>query len=73
MHEALTLDEALAAYTTGVAFQAFCEHEWGSLEPGMEANFLVLAQDLRQLPVEQISSLLIDATYLRGEAVFVRR
>ncbi len=73
MHEALTLDEALAAYTTGVAFQAFCEDEWGSLAPGMEANFLVLAQDLRQLPVEQISSLLIDATYLRGEAVFVRR
>lgn len=73
LQEALTLDEALAAYSSGVAYQAFCENEWGSLAPGMAANFLLLEQDPRQMPIDQVSRLQIDATYLRGRAVFERR
>ncbi|OIQ75631.1 N-substituted formamide deformylase precursor [mine drainage metagenome] len=73
MHEAITLDEALAAYTSGVAFQAGYENEWGSLADGMSANFLVLAQDPRQTAIDQIANLAIEATYLRGQAIFQRR
>jgi predicted amidohydrolase YtcJ len=73
MHEALTLDEALAAYTSGVAHQSFAENEWGSLEPGMSANFVLVAQNPWTMPIDQISSLRIDGTYLRGEPIFERR
>lgn len=73
MHEAITLNEALAAYTSGVAFQAGCENDWGNLADGMSANFLVLNQDPRELPIEEISHIAIEATYLRGRAIFERR
>ena len=73
MHEALTLDEALAAYTSGVAYQSFAEKEWGSLDPGMSANFVLVAQNPWTLPIDQISNMRIEWTYLRGEPIFERR
>ena len=73
MHEALTLDEALAAYTSGVAYQSFAEKEWGSLDPGMSANFVLVAQNPWTLPIDRLSSLRIEGTYLRGEPIFERR
>jgi predicted amidohydrolase YtcJ len=73
MHEALTLDEALAAYTSGVAHQAFAEDQWGSIQPGMDANFVLLAEDPRGMPIDQVSGLRVDATYLRGRPIFKRR
>jgi len=73
MHEALTLDQALAAYTSGVAHQSFAEDEWGGLETGMSANFVLVAQNPRTMPIDQISSLRIEGTYLRGEPIFERR
>jgi predicted amidohydrolase YtcJ len=71
-HEALTLDEAFAAYTSGVAHQAFAENEWGSLRPGMDANFILLPEDPRRMPLDLVSALLVNATYLRGRAIFTR-
>lgn len=73
MQEALTIDEALAAYTSGVAHQAFAESEWGRLEPAMAANFVLIARNPWTMPIDQISSLRIDGTYLRGQAIFERR
>lgn len=73
MHEAVTLDEALAAYTSGVAYQAFQETEWGGLDEGLAANFLIVEKDPRQIPIDQVATVQIEATYLRGEPVFERR
>lgn len=73
MHEALNLDQAIKAYTSGVAYQGFAEHRWGDLKQGMDANFLVLDQDPRQLPIDQVAELQIQATYLRGQPIFQRR
>jgi predicted amidohydrolase YtcJ len=73
IHEALTLDESLAAYTSGVAYQASEENEWGALDTGMSANFITLAEDPRQMPIDQVSKLQVKATYLRGRAIFERR
>jgi len=70
MHEALTIDEALAAYTSGVAYQAFAENEWGALTTGMQANFLLLTSDPRELPIHEVAQQKVLATYLRGEPIF---
>jgi predicted amidohydrolase YtcJ len=71
-HEALTLDEALSAYTSGVAYQAFAEEEWGSLRPGLDANFVLLANDPRQVPIDEVAALQVDATFVRGRAIYRR-
>jgi len=42
----LTMDQAIAAYTTGAAFAEFEEKEKGKLVPGMLADFVVLDQDV---------------------------
>jgi len=73
LDEALTIEEALAAYSSGVAYQAFAEQEWGSLRTGMSANFIVLQNDPRRMNIEQVSELQLDATYLRGRTIFERR
>ncbi len=70
MHEALTIDEALAAYTSGVAYQAFAENEWGVLARGRQANFVLLASDPRKLPIHEVAQQKVIATYLRGEPIF---
>ena len=43
--ERVTADQALAAYSAGVAYQAFEEHHWGVLRPGMRADLVHLAAD----------------------------
>ena len=42
----LTMDQAIAAYTTGSAFAEFEEKEKGKLAPGMLADFVVLDHDV---------------------------
>jgi predicted amidohydrolase YtcJ len=42
----LTMDQAIAAYTTGSAFAEFEEKEKGKLVPGMLADFVVLDRDV---------------------------
>ena len=42
----LTMDQAIAAYTSGSAFAEFEEKEKGKLVPGMLADFVVLDRDV---------------------------
>jgi predicted amidohydrolase YtcJ len=44
-HERLTPEQALAAYTTGSAYQAFDDHRSGVIRPGMRADLVWLAAD----------------------------
>ena len=43
--EALTLEEAIIAYTRGSAYAEFAEDQKGTLAPGMLADIAVLSQD----------------------------
>ena len=45
----LTIEQALAAYTTGSAYAQFAEKEKGTLAPGMLADFVVLDRDLTKV------------------------
>ncbi len=67
--ECVTVDEALAAYTTGVAFQAGRD-DAGVLRPGAVADLVLLAQDPRDVLTSEISTISVEGTWRSGSRVF---
>ena len=70
-HEAITMGEALQAYSANVAAQAFAEDEWGTLTPGLRANFIVVAGNPLQMDPHDVAALTVDRTYRNGVALHV--
>ena len=52
--EALTREQALAAYTQGSADAEFAEKEKGTLESGKLADLAVLSQNILDVPAEAL-------------------
>lgn len=65
--QAITLAESLTFYTKNSAYQMFREHERGTLQVGMSADFIVLAKNIFELDPSEISSVAITALYQNGE------
>ncbi len=68
--EAISIEAALAAYTTGSAFAAFEERRKGTLAPGMLADFVVLGDDLLTRDRDGIGDVPVSATVVGGEVAF---
>ncbi len=66
----LSREQALYGFTLGAAYAAFQEDKVGSIEVGKFADFVVLSQNIMEIPVEQIPNTEIKATYLNGEPVY---
>ena len=66
----ITMDHALAAYTTGSAFAEFREKEKGKLVPGMLADFVVLDRDITAVPPEKILETKVLRTVVGGKTVY---
>jgi predicted amidohydrolase YtcJ len=64
--EAITLEESLTFYTKNAAYQMFREHERGSLQAGMKADFIVLEKNLFEIDSSEVSSVAIHALYQNG-------
>ncbi|MEZ2373000.1 amidohydrolase [Arthrobacter sp. RCC_34] len=64
--ERVDVDAALAAYTSGVAHQAFAEDRWGSLRPGLSADLVLLSHDPRDVAQEEIQDIQVKGTWLAG-------
>ena len=71
--QALTREEALAAYTINNAYAAFEERDKGSLAPGKLADFIVLDRDLLACPVDSIATARVEETWVGGRRVYARR
>ena len=69
----ITVDEALAAYTRGVAFAHFREAREGVLKPGMAADLVVLDRDLTVVAPETINQAQVLATVVGGKVVHEKR
>ena len=70
--EALSREQAIRFYTINNAHLLFLEDRIGSLEPGKQADFVVIDRDLLTCPEDQIKQTRVLATYLDGKRVFER-
>lgn len=68
--EALTVAQALHAYTVGSAYAAHEERRKGRLRRGQLADFVVLSDDLLSVPAERIRDIIVGATVVGGEIVY---
>jgi hypothetical protein len=66
----LSLDEALAAYTTGGAYAEFNEHRKGVLKPGFFADFVVLSGELDAVSAENLTEIRPTLTVCGGRITF---
>ena len=68
--EAVTVIEALRAYTRGGAYSVFEDERRGSLEPGKIADVVVFDRDLLTVPLEQVKDTQVLLTIKNGRVVF---
>lgn len=68
----IALDEALRAYTVGVARAGFQDDRGGVLRPGMLADLALLDRDLFRIAPETIDQAQVRATVVGGRVVYQR-
>jgi predicted amidohydrolase YtcJ len=66
----LTVEQAIAAYTTGAAYAEFAENQKGTLAPGMLADFVVLDRDITAVPAHDILASRVLRTVVGGKTVY---
>ena len=70
--EAISMEEAITAYTHGGAWLAFQEDERGRLVPGQLADFIVLSADPTAVAPEAVLDIEVDQTWIAGVLVWAR-
>jgi predicted amidohydrolase YtcJ len=70
--EAVTLDEALKAYTVNGAFASHEDRIKGRLVPGMIGDVTVFETDLDTVPAGEIGQVRVDHTIIDGTTVYSR-
>jgi predicted amidohydrolase YtcJ len=70
--ERISREDAIRAFTLDAAYAGFMEQLTGSLETGKRADFIVLDQDIMQIPAQDIAHLRVVETWVDGERVFTR-
>jgi predicted amidohydrolase YtcJ len=70
--QAVTVHEAVAAYTTSAARAMGLQDVTGRLTPGLAADFVVLDRDPFAVPAEQLGSITTLQTWFAGQQVYRR-
>jgi predicted amidohydrolase YtcJ len=68
--EKISIEQAIAAYTTGAAYAQFAEKEKGVLQPGMLADFVVLDRDILKASPADILKTRVLRTVVGGKTVY---
>ena len=68
---ALTIAQALYAYTQGAAHAEFSETWKGKLSPGYAADFVILDRDITTIPPADILKTKVIGTFVGGRQVYV--
>lgn len=71
--EKISLDECIAAYTTGSAYAEFEEGKKGQILPGQYADIIVLSDDVTKVAPGKILSVKVLQTYAGGKLVYDAR
>ncbi len=66
----ISMDEAIAAYTSGSAFAEFSEKDKGRLAPGMLADFVVLDRDITGIAPAKLLETKVLRTVVGGKTVY---
>ena len=66
----ISMDQAIAAYTTGSAFAEFAEKEKGLMAPGMLADFVVLDRDVTAVVPQKLLQTKVLRTVVGGKTVY---
>lgn len=66
----LTIDEAIAAYTTGAAHAEFADQDKGLLQPRMLADFIVLDRDITKVQPLDILGTRVLRTVVGGRTMY---
>lgn len=69
----ITVAEAIEAYTLGSAKASFEEPVKGTIESGKYADFVVLQEDILNIPVERIDKVVVGLTIIGGRIVHAFR
>lgn len=67
--EALTMEEAVTAFTAGSAFAEHREQEKGRLAPGLVADLTVLSQDIFTVPIQRLMATTSHVTIKAGRVL----
>jgi predicted amidohydrolase YtcJ len=68
--EKLSREEAFRAFTIDAAYAAHQEDELGSLEAGKWADFIIIDQDIFEVPPSKIWQTEVLETWVAGEKVY---
>ena len=68
---ALTIAQALHAYTQGASYAEFSETWKGKLQPGYAADFIILDRDITAIPPADILKTKVLGTFVGGRQVYV--
>jgi len=68
--ECLSVDEAIASFTTNGAKMLFMDHCIGTIQEGYYADFVVLEKDIRTIPVSSIHQTKVMLTVMDGNTVY---
>lgn len=68
--EKITMDQAIAAYTTGSAFAEFSEKQKGLMVSGMLADFVVLDRDPTAVDAQKLLQTKVLRTVVGGKTVY---
>ena len=71
--EAMTLEQALRAFTLDAAYASHQEKVIGSLEPGKFADFILLERDIFAIDPQEIWQVQVAETWVEGEKIFEHR
>ncbi len=68
--QAMTLAEALRAYTLDAAYAGHQEDQLGSLEPGKWADFILIDRDIFEVPTAELWQVRVLETWVGGFRVY---
>jgi len=71
IEQAITIEEAMHFYTAAVAHQLFREGDYGTLEVGKIADFIILDANPMQIDPHEVRNIKVLATYRKGEKVLL--